>query len=46
MGILGILGIRKFKNLRTINGAVGTDPDQVHHLAHSLRMAAIRVAVV
>src|SRR5262245_60972208 len=30
MGILGLLGIRKFNNLRTINGAVGTDPDQAH----------------
>jgi len=45
MGILGLLGIRKINNLRTINGAVGTDPDQVHHLDW-LRIAAIGLAVV
>ena len=30
LGILGLLGIRIFNNLRVINRVVGFDPDQVH----------------
>ena len=34
-----VLGVRKISNLRSVNGVVGTDPDQVHQ-THSGMLAS------
>ena len=35
VGILGLLDVRSFNNLRLVNRPAGTDPDQVHHYPSS-----------